>query len=362
VEAAGGHVHAARENLDTSTPNGRFTRDIHLAVAVNEREEHAERFAKRRKATCEAGVWRQHQTPRGYVFAGPAGADGRYRGLARKLVPGPEAEDVRRAAHDVLAGVPITKIARRLGMTPSGARQMLRNRVYLGELRDGPTINPNAHDPILTLDIFDAVGVALAGNPRPARRVAAGPALLAKIAICQGCGKSLTRKSTTRMIYACPVHHSGGDCPAPASITCHLLDDYVETYAQERYAAGGVEFRGDDRAGDVDAAETKLAEARHTRKALLRVILDSGMAAADAADEVREANERVAVAERELREAHARSHEPQLIPGSKAYEDEDVAGRNRALRGMVAGVVVTRSGRGGRPDVASRARVVFVDD
>ncbi|HXR14453.1 MAG TPA: recombinase family protein, partial [Solirubrobacteraceae bacterium] len=39
VEAAGGHVHAAAENLDTSTPNGAFIRDIHLANAVREREE-----------------------------------------------------------------------------------------------------------------------------------------------------------------------------------------------------------------------------------------------------------------------------------------------------------------------------------
>lgn len=34
VEAAGGTIHCAKESLDTSTPNGGFIRDIHLANAT----------------------------------------------------------------------------------------------------------------------------------------------------------------------------------------------------------------------------------------------------------------------------------------------------------------------------------------
>jgi DNA invertase Pin-like site-specific DNA recombinase len=49
VEAAGGRLHCAHEDRDTSTPIGRLIRDIHLANAVREREEHAERHARRRE-------------------------------------------------------------------------------------------------------------------------------------------------------------------------------------------------------------------------------------------------------------------------------------------------------------------------
>src|SRR3954468_8778554 len=143
VERANGRVHCAHENLDTSTPNGRFIRDIHLANAVREREEHADRHARRRRETVAAGIWRQHQTPRGYSFQGPANEDGRFRGKARRLTPGEDADDVARVFRDRHAGASISALAERLGMTPGGMRRLLRNRVYLGELRDGEFLNPS---------------------------------------------------------------------------------------------------------------------------------------------------------------------------------------------------------------------------
>jgi len=54
VERAGGRVHCAHENLDTSTPNGRFIRDIHLANAVREREEHARSEERRVGKECRS--------------------------------------------------------------------------------------------------------------------------------------------------------------------------------------------------------------------------------------------------------------------------------------------------------------------
>jgi DNA invertase Pin-like site-specific DNA recombinase len=87
VEAAGGTIHCAQENLDTSTANGRWIRDMHLANAVREREEHAERHEERRRKTIEAGVWKQRQVPLGYEFVGPPDDTGRYRGRARLLRP-----------------------------------------------------------------------------------------------------------------------------------------------------------------------------------------------------------------------------------------------------------------------------------
>src|SRR3954452_2984409 len=227
VERAGGRVHCAHENLDTSTPNGRFIRDIHLANAVREREEHADRHAKRRRETVAAGIWRQHQTPRGYRFQGPADEDGRCRGKARRLLPGTDAEEVARIFRDRQAGASISSLARRLGMTTSGVRALLRNRVYLGELRDGAYVNADAQPPIVDAATFAAVQ---SDASRPSRSFD-GPALLAGLVRCSGCGHVMSRATAARVVYNCPVLHSGARCPAPASVTAALLDAHVERIA-----------------------------------------------------------------------------------------------------------------------------------
>jgi hypothetical protein len=60
-------------------------------------------------------------------------------------------------------------------MTPGGVRAILRNRVYVGELRDGDYVNLEAHPPLIDRDTFDAVQD---GASRPPKAYA-GAALLA---------------------------------------------------------------------------------------------------------------------------------------------------------------------------------------
>lgn len=352
VEAAGGHVHTAAEAIDTSTPSGRFMRDIFLADAVREREEHSERHARRRAATVEAKMWRQRQVPRGYRFAGPA-SGGRFSGLARRLVPAANAEEVRQAARDVIAGVPISRIAERLRMTPSGTRAMLRNRVYLGELRDGPNLKVGAHEPILDPYTFAAVGRALDANLRPARS-GSGPALLAGLVRCAGCGHVMTRSAAKVSVYRCGALHSGGRCPAPASITCSIVDRYVEAVALvqlERLAIGDSEGDAMQRAsGAVIEAEAELA-------AFLRVtsFRDPGFETA--------LNERRAAVDAARAEMGAAMALRPIVSapggGAEAYAQADAIGRNRLLRGLLESVRVERCGRGRRVPVADRVEVAW---
>lgn len=63
VEAAGGRIVAAQEDLDTSTPNGRFIRTLMLANAERELEEHAERFENLRRWATTAGIWQRPPDP-----------------------------------------------------------------------------------------------------------------------------------------------------------------------------------------------------------------------------------------------------------------------------------------------------------
>lgn len=61
VEAAGARIVVVRENIDTSTPNGRYVRTILLANAERELDEHTERFENLRRWATGAGIWQRRQ-------------------------------------------------------------------------------------------------------------------------------------------------------------------------------------------------------------------------------------------------------------------------------------------------------------
>jgi DNA invertase Pin-like site-specific DNA recombinase len=353
VERAGGRVHCAHENLDTSTPNGRFIRDIHLANAVREREEHADRHAKRRRETVAAGIWRQHQTPRGYCFQGPADEDDRFRGKARRLAPGEDANDVARAFRDRRTGASISALAERLGMTPGGMRRLLRNRVYLGELRDGEFVNPAAHPAIVDRETFDAVQD---GPSRPGRSIQ-GPALLAGLVRCSGCGHVMSRQSAARVVYGCAVRHSGEHCPSPASVTATLLEAHVEQIAIAELERLRVSAGHGHR---LERAMQRVTDAEAELRDYLKMVNLAGIDVRVAAEAARE-RQRVVDAARDA--LHGEQSRAAVLPfdatGADVWPRLDAIERNALLRGLLAGVIVARAGgRGARAVLADRVRVL----
>jgi hypothetical protein len=242
-------------------------------------------------------------------------------------------------------------------MTPGGVRWMLRNRVYLGELRDGPNVNRAAHEPILDAATFDAVQHALQSNPRPARSFS-GPALLAGIVRCAGCGHLMTRGATKRPVYRCPEHHSGGRCPAPAAVTLALLDEHVERIAlRELDRLAVVATEGDTLA----AAEAVLDAAQAQLDRAARTVLASGLADEPAAveqlAELRAARD--AAADR-LRAERARLPVmPAVSTGADVWPTLDATERNALMRALLAVVIVQRGGgRGSRTPLLDRVRVL----
>jgi DNA invertase Pin-like site-specific DNA recombinase len=145
VEAAGKRIVVADGSVDTATTHGRMQRTIRAAVDEEQREAQGERLNGRVEASVAAGVWQRRQTPLGY----------RRDPATRRLVPDDRAEDVRRAFRARGAGVALADIAQRLGMTPTGARRLLSNRVYLGELKVGVHHNPAAHAALVTVEEFE---------------------------------------------------------------------------------------------------------------------------------------------------------------------------------------------------------------
>ncbi len=346
VEAAGGRIVVVQEGIDTSTPTGRLQRTMMLGIAEHELDLHRERFANLREWATAAGIWQRRQTPRGY------GRDEE----TRRLVPNGDADAVRAAFRAKAAGTPLTALARRLEMTPSGVRQMLKNRVYLGELRVGDHVNPGAHPALVTAEEFEA---AQSQTARPARsRRNNGPALLAGLVTCAGCGHRMTRSGSSKVPqYACPTNHSGERCPAPSAVTAANLDRHVEAIALRELERLTVTALAGDQ------SETKrqaLRAAEEELAAYLGAVSASDVGPEAFAAAARKRREAVDQARGDLRAELARR--PAALPyatGADVWPTLSPSQRNQVLRGLLAAVVVERSGGRGivRP-LPERVRVL----
>jgi DNA invertase Pin-like site-specific DNA recombinase len=345
VEAAGGRIVVVREGIDTSTPHGRLQRLMLLGIAEHERELHADRFDERRRLATEAGIWQRRQTPLGYSRDQQT----------RRLVPDNDARRVERAFRDRAAGTAVVTIADRLGMTPSGARQLLRNRVYLGELRVGEYVNPDAHPPIVTVESFDRAQI---GTPRPARAMGRAPALLAGIVRCASCGHVMSRGRTARVVYTCHGRSSAGRCPAPAAVTAELLDRHVEAIVLHEIARLSVQAGEGE--GHLAQAREAVAVAERELAAYLAAVSAADVGAEAFAEGARDRRARLDEAEVELRRRVAvRPVLGDLQDGLAAWEAVDGHGRNALLRALLEMVVVRRAGgRGGRVPLEDRVRVL----
>jgi hypothetical protein len=239
-------------------------------------------------------------------------------------------------------------------MTQSGVRFLLRNRVYLGELRVGAYANPSAHPPLVTEDEFRAVQRLRAS--RPPRGQFPGPALLAGLVRCAGCGHVMSRAHTTQLVYFCRAGKSLGACPAPAAITLRLLDDHVSAIALSKLRR--LEVSAGANGDEVASARRALDRARLERAAYLEAVSahDVGVDAFAAGARVRNA----AVDEADDRLNQALAARPMAIAGDPLAWWREVGDgeRNRLLRGLVETVLVAKAGRGKRVPVGERVRVI----
>jgi DNA invertase Pin-like site-specific DNA recombinase len=343
VESAGGRIVTVRENLDTSTPAGRLHRNMLLSIDEHQREQHAEDHDKRRERATADGIWQNRMIPLGY----------RKDAKTRKLTPGRKQDQACWAFRAITTGTTLKEIARKVGMTTSGVRYMLRNRVYLGELHMGKYMNATAHPALVTVEEFEAAQVALKNNPRAARRHDA-PALLAGLAVCAGCGHRMTRSSRA---YTCHKDHSGASCPAPAAVTERLLDAHVSAIAVGELERLSV-TRRDGATTERKRAELAVAEAELAAYLEAVSAADVGVEAFKAAAHKR--RDAVEAARAELRAELAREPAlPAVESGDEAWEMLDGHERNRLLRALLSGVVVQRAGgRGARVPIEQRVRVL----
>jgi hypothetical protein len=210
-------------------------------------------------------------------------------------VPDPAtAASVREAFERRARGEPVAAVReflrdRGIRRSYAAVEQMLRSRVYLGEIHFGSLVNMTAHEPLIDRDVWTATHRMVV----PSGRKAKSERLLARLGVlrCGSCGARMVvgtaRQGGKRYpYYRCPPV---GDCPQRVTISAPLVEDVVVAAVRRRLA--DVEGRASaernvhdaqvalDRAQsdldaairafagleDEDAARTRLAELRVTR-------------------------------------------------------------------------------------------------
>jgi DNA invertase Pin-like site-specific DNA recombinase len=362
IEAAGGEILSASEAFDTSSPEGRFVRELFFSLARLEWERFAGAWTTAKANAVAGGVSISNRAAFGYRFD-----------RDHRLVRHPVEAAVVGELFELRAGGAswsrlLEHFEQRTGRRTARQTmsQLVRSRVYLGEVAYGELVNAGAHQPLVELDLFETVqrvNRERAGDG--GRRHAGAPvSLLGGIATCASCGRPLAKhaRSHQRARYECRSPRS--HCAEPASVVEEELDEHVwqEILAWAGAAADEVvelELELDAR-GDRIVAEHRLAAAE--RLALeyeldVEVELEIGREAFAVG---RRARLDVVELRRQELEAcgQATEHELARTTLRQAVQSHDLEPdeARRLLRVVLTGVVVRRMPR--RP-VDERAKLLY---
>jgi recombinase-like zinc beta ribbon protein/recombinase len=228
------------------------------------------------------------------------------------------------AQHLTDAGVPTSRANTR--WSSIGAAQMIRNRAYMGEIRNGGVrktdedgdsyvthehVNKNAHDPLpgLTLSVFEAAQARQMRSIREAEE--REDALLRGIVRCGTCRRAMVRDwlgggaRKKLEFYRCK---NAGACEQRVVISRGKLDPYVTRLALAYL--GSVEFEAwdaDAKGRDVAALEAEVREAEAELADLTERLAAGTVSAATAVSLSTALEARVAKAREALRETPGHS-------------------------------------------------------
>ncbi len=327
VEEAGGQVIAVAENFDAGTPEGRMGRSVFLAMGEMQLDRYKQQFRNAKKQAVDRGIWPVPVVPRGYE-----------KGEDRRLHPGELAPQVLRAFELRANEAAWSVLANDLGMGLTSVAKMVRNRVYLGEIHYGEWVNLEAHEPIVTRDLFEAAQLYAPPPPRSKKRVE--PALLAGLARCVACGYRLSVDSHAG-IYKCRPHKARGRCPAPAIVSQRRLERIVERSVREHMETVAFSFQAVERGDAVGEAEVELEGTEAELAAYQQVVKVSDVGAEHFAEGMRQRVEAVEAARRKL--ARARLAAP-AMPAGLSLNDLTPQQFRRGLRGAIGVVWVRKRG------------------
>jgi len=132
IESVGGRVVAVAENFDEATPEGRMARTMFLSIAQMQLDRYKESFDRSKRRALEQGIYGGPRVPLGYTCTR------RRDGGTGKLEIDPEtAPLVKQGFEARAAGKSWVEVAKIMGRDSAGAKKIIQNTVYLGELHVG---------------------------------------------------------------------------------------------------------------------------------------------------------------------------------------------------------------------------------
>ena len=352
LEQAGARLVCAAEGLDTATGDHEMLFTIKAAIAREQWKRYRANFERARRSATERGV------PSGRAALG-------YRRRIKSgevLKPDPKPARSVVGAFELRArGVPYSKIGSRFGWSDSTTRQILSNDVYIGVVRHGGFVKENAHEALISRELFDAVQAARTIR-EPAPGTLTANRLLQGIARCAGCGRTLkvlhrTRADGRVASYYCK-NAASEPCPDRAYVHC----DELEKYVCERFSAA---LRSTPRLVDVIAVGNELEAAQRvleTRTTELTAFVENsemftnpehfqlGYAARQG---------RVSEAQEQVRQLSARL--PRLPAGGSLidlWDRFDASERREVLAGFLGRVIVRR---GASSDLENQVVIEWAD-
>jgi site-specific DNA recombinase len=366
IRGANGVLCTVAEGIDTSGYMGKFLAQLFTVLAELELDRIRENWNTARRSAVDRGIHVSGKVPTGYR-----------RNAERILEPDPVTAPI---VHELFvqraAEVSWARLARFLegkgvitpwdnaNWTVASVASLIRNRVYLGEARAGSIVNPDAHQPIVSLAEWNAANRARGVAPGRSGR---STGVLSGILRCGGCSyamkakQSRTRHGKDFLEYACKPDKAGGRCPAPAAVKATVIEPFVteRLFAFAKGAAG--------EASEEDGEEQRITLARDAEVAELESILDGRLAdALGGADSdaflrtVERRNANIEAREAELAEVQSRRAPVALDADLEGvWDDLAVEHRRRVLHSVFDSVFVWRTpgeGRGGKFPIAKRTR------
>jgi DNA invertase Pin-like site-specific DNA recombinase len=349
ITRAGGTFVSVRDGLDLSTDTGRLVLRIMLSMAEWELDRIRSNWETAAERAIRRGV-RIGRPPFGYRRK----RDGR---LEPDPQLGPVAREVfeRRAAGEPIPGIAAALTNR--GITTAGGKPvwtsntiygMVKSRVYLGQLSWREHVNPKAHEPPVSRQLWEQAR-------RPRRHVPdhdAMPALLRGLLRCCGCRRVMTTyiddrgTQRERQQYGCVNPTSIGWCPQPARVTGPVVEPYVEALFWQELERAPRSGQAQVRKLEQGFAEQEEELARYRDSLALRKL---GVERFERGIDVRTGRLERAILE--LDAARAKISEPQLPPAKKlraGWPQMELEERCHALGEVFDCVFVVR-GRG-RPE------------
>jgi len=372
IRAADGVLCTVAESIDTSGYMGKFLADLFAALGELELARIRENWSAARKSAVARGIHVSGKVPTGYR-----------RNAERILEPDPATAPI---VHELFvrrgAEVSWAQLARFLeekgvvtpwdneNWTVASVASLVRNRVYLGEARAGSIVNPEAHEPIVSLAEWNAANRARGVAPGRSGR---STGVLAGILRCGGCSyamkakQSRTRHGKEFVEYTCKPDKAGGRCPAPASVKATVIEPFVTArlFAFAKGAAGETTEEGGE--------EARLAEAIAAAETELEAALDGRLAEAlGGADSeaflrtVERRNATVEILREELAEVQSQRAPAALETDlEEVWDDLDVEQRRRVLHSVYDSVFVWRTpaaGRNGKFPIEERTHLFLAGE